>query len=55
MQIRCFVKRKCDFKIVNRDKLKGKTIIGYCHGHKTFIVFIKLQGYKEQYKRLVPR
>ena len=49
-----FFKRKFDFTIVNPDKLKGKIFIGYCRGHETIIVFIRLDGYKEQFKRLLP-
>ena len=47
-------KRKYDFTIANPDKLKGKIIIGYCRGHEAIIVFIKLVGYKEKYKHLLP-
>ena len=49
-----FFKRKCDFTIVNPDKLKRKVFIGYCGGHETIIVFIRLDGCKEQFKRLLP-
>ena len=50
-----FFKTKSDINIKNPNKLKGKIIIGYCRRYETFIVLIKLEGYKEQYKRLVPR
>ena len=51
-----FFKQKSDYiKIINTDKLKGQIIIGYCCRYETFIFIIKLQGYKDQYKRLVPR
>ena len=50
-----FFKTKSDISIKNPNKLKGRIIIGYCRSHETFIVFIKLKGYKEQYKRLAPR
>ena len=50
-----FFKRKSDITIEIPNKLKGRIIIGYCRDCETFIVFIKLQGYKEQYKRLLPR
>ena len=46
-------KRRHDFIIVNPEKLKGRIFIGYFHGHETIIVFVKLDGYKEQYKRLL--
>ena len=49
-----FFKTKSNINIKNTNKLKGKIIIGYCRSDKTFIVFINLKGYKEQYKRLVP-
>ena len=49
-----FFKRKCDFTVVNPDKLKGKIFIGYCRGHEAIIVFVRLDGYKEQFKRLFP-
>ena len=52
----CFFKQKSDdIRIINTDKLKGKIIIGYCRGYETFIFIIKLQGYKDQYKGLVPK
>ena len=50
-----FFKIKSDINIKNLNKLKGKIIICYCRSHETFIFFIKLEGYKEQYKCLVPR
>ena len=52
---RCFFKTKSDITLNNPNKLKGKIIIGYCRGHETFTIFIRLQGYKDQYKRLLPR
>ena len=52
----CFSKQKSeDITIINTKKLKGKIIIGYCHRYETFIFIIKLQGYKDHYKRLVPK
>ena len=45
-----FFKGKCDFKIVNPDKLEGKIFIG----HETNIVFIRLDCYKEPFKRILP-
>ena len=50
-----FKQKSDDIKVINTDKLKGKIIVGYCRRYKTFIFIIKLQGYKDQYKRLVPR
>ena len=50
-----FFKRKSDINIKNSNRFKGKIIIGYCRSHETFIFIITLEGYKEQYKRLVPR
>ena len=50
-----FLKTKSDINIKNPNKLKGKIIIDYCRNHETFIFIIKLEGYKEQNKRLVPR
>ena len=50
-----FFKTKSDTTIENTNKLKGRIIIGYCRDYETFIVFIKLQGYKGQYKCLLPR
>ena len=55
MQIKCFFKRKSDITIKNPNKLKRIIIIGYCRAYETFIVFIKLQGYKERYKHLLPK
>ena len=49
-----FKQKSDDIKIINTDKLKGKIIIGYCHRYETFIFIIRVQGYKDQYKRLVP-
>ena len=43
-------KTKCDITVDNPDKLKGKIIIGYCPAQETFIIFIRLQGYKDQYE-----
>ena len=52
----CFsIEKSDDITIINPDKLKGKIIIDYCGRYKTFIFIIELQGYKDQYKRLVPR
>ena len=48
-----FFKTKCDITVDNPDKLKGKIIIGYCRAQETFIIFIRLQGYKGQHKRLL--
>ena len=50
-----FFKRKPDITIENPNELKRKIIIGYCRSHETFIIFIRLQGYRDQYKRLVLR
>ena len=50
-----FFKKKCDIAVANPNKIKGKIIIGYCRAQETFIVFIRLKGYKDQYKRLLPR
>ena len=50
-----FFKRKCDIAEVNPNKTKEKIIIGYCGAQETFIVFIRLKGYKDQYKRHLPR
>ena len=50
-----FFKRKCDIAVINPNKIKGKIIIGYCRAQETFKVFIRLKGYKDQYKRLLPR
>ena len=55
MQIIYFLKTKCDITVDNPDKLKGKIIIGYCRAQETFIIFIRLQGYKDQCKRLLAR
>ena len=44
-----------DIVVINNDKLKGKIIIGYCRQYETFIFIIKVEGCKDQYKRLVPR
>ena len=53
---RGFFKQKSDnIRVVNPDKLKGKIIIDYCHRYETFIFIIKLQGYRDQYRRLVPK
>ena len=43
-----FFKTRSDISIRYPSKLKGKIIIGYCRKYETFIVFIKLEGYKEQ-------
>ena len=52
----CFFEQKSDdIRIINTDKSKEKIIIGYCRRYETFIFIIKLQGYKGQYKRLVPK
>ena len=52
----CFFKQKSDnIRLINTDILKRKIIIGYCRRYETFIFIIKLQGYKDQYKRLVPK
>ena len=52
----CFCRQKSkDIIVINKDKLKGKIIIGYCRQYETFIFIIKVEGYKDQYKRLVPR
>ena len=48
-------KAKYDITVDNPGKLKGKIIIGYCRAQETFINFIRLQGYKDQYKRLLAR
>ena len=48
-------KRKCDITAFNPNKVKGKIIIGYCRAQETFIVFIRLKGYEDQYKRLLLR
>ena len=48
-----FFKTKCDITVNNPDKLKGKIIIGYCRAQETFINFIRLQCYKDQYKPCV--
>ena len=50
-----FKQKSDDIKIINTDKLKGKIVIGYCCRYETFIFIIRVQGYKDQYKRLVPR
>ena len=47
-----FFKTKCDITVDNPDKLKGKIIIGYYRAQEALIIFIRLQGYKDQYKRL---
>ena len=41
-------------RIVNQNKYKSKIFIGYCRGHETIIFIIRLNGYKEQYKRILP-
>ena len=52
----CFSKEKSDnITIINPNKLKEKIIIGYCRRYETFIIIIKLQKHKDQYKRLVPK
>ena len=52
----CFCRQKSkDIIVINKDKLKGKIIIGYCCTYETFIFIIKVKGYKDQYKRPVPR
>ena len=51
---KCFCKKEPDIRIVNPNKYKGKIFIGYCRGHETIIFIIRLNGYKEQYKRIVP-
>ena len=48
-----FSKKKCDITITNPNRLKGKFFIGYCRGHETFIFIIRLDGYKEQYTRIL--
>ena len=50
-----FFKTKCDITVDNPDKLKGKIIIGYYRAQEALIIFIRLQGYKDQYKRLLAR
>ena len=50
-----FKQKSGDIKIINTEKLKGKIITGYCRRYETFIFIIKLQGYKDQYKRFFPR
>ena len=50
-----FKQKSDDIKIINTDKLKGKIIIGYCRRYEAFILIIRVQGYKDQYKRLVRR
>ena len=50
-----FFKTNCDITLDNPDKLKGKIIISYCRAQETFAIFIRLQGYKDQYKRLLAR
>ena len=55
MQIKCFLKENVKEKLKGKFKLKGKIIIGYCRAQETFIIFIRLQGYKDQYKRLLAR
>ena len=47
-----FFKTKCDITVDNIDKLKGKIIIGYYRAQERFIIFIRLQGYKDQHKTL---
>ena len=39
--------------IINPNRLKGKIHIGYCREHETIIFIIRLNGYKDQYKRLI--
>ena len=50
-----FFKTKCEIPVDNPNKLKGKIIIGYCRAHETLIILVRLQGYKDQYKRLSRR
>ena len=50
----CFSKKKSELTIINPNRLRGKCFIGYCHGHETFIFIIRLDDYKEQYKRILP-
>ena len=47
-------KKKSDIIIINPNRLKVKIFTGYCSGHETFIFIIRLDGYKEQYKRILP-
>ena len=51
---KCFCKKESDIKIINPDKYKGEIFIGYCRRHETIIFIIRLNGYKEQYKRILP-
>ena len=47
-------KKKSDITIINPNRLTGKIIIRYCREHETFIFIIRLDGYKDQYKRILP-
>ena len=47
-------KKKCVITITNPNRLKGKIFIEYCRGHEAFIFIIRLDGYKEQYKKILP-
>ena len=47
-------KKKCDIRITNPNRLKGKIFIGYSRGYETFTFIVRLDGYKEQYKRILP-
>ena len=51
---KCFCKKKePDIKRVNPNKYKGKIFIGYCRGHETMTFIIRLNHYKEKYKRIL--
>ena len=53
LNVKMFFKIKCEITVDNPDK--EKIIIGYCRAQETFIIFIRLHGYKDQYKRLLAR
>ena len=40
--------------IINPNRLKGKIHIGYCREHETIIFIIRLNGYKNQSRSLIP-
>ena len=43
------LRRSCSVKNVT---LEGKTVISYCHGHDTIIMFFFFEGYQEKFVKL---
>ena len=51
-----FFKKKEGVVVKNKElkDLKGTISIGYCRSHKTIIIFVNFEGYKQKHTRLLP-